>query len=166
MRKPFILCVVGPRRHVGKTAVITKIIREMKKRSLSVGTVKHIGDRSAFDLSPRKDTSRHLEAGSTITHAVTSSEIITIRRDLPITLESALSLFPKGLHYILVEGFKQSQYPKIVVVNSFSEDLQVKGDVIALVMGEKEIMRPGANTDPEKFDVQLLVKLIEDYFAS
>jgi hypothetical protein len=33
-------------------------------------------------------------------------------------------------------------------------------------MGEKEIMRPGANTDPEKFDVQLLVKLIEDYFAS
>jgi molybdopterin-guanine dinucleotide biosynthesis protein MobB len=157
--------VVGTRRHVGKTAVLTKIIEEMKGRGLSVGTIKHIGDRSVFDLSAGKDTSKHLEAGSSITLAVTSSEIISIRRDLPITLESAISQMPSELDYILVEGFRRSAFPKLIVVNSLDENVQgMAGDTIALVVDGKEIIKGDNKGQARQFSKACLVDLIEGYF--
>lgn len=167
MKKPYVLCVIGARRHVGKTTVLTKIIGEMKRRGLSVGTVKHIGDRSAFDLSAGKDTSKHLEAGSRITLAVTSSEIVIIRRDLPITLDSALSQMPKELDYIIVEGFRRSMFPKLIVVNSHSEDVQeVAGEVIALIVDEKKIIKGGRRGQTKQFSEAHLVDLIQEYFQA
>jgi len=167
LRKPCVLCVVGNRRHVGKTTVLTKILMEMWRRGHSVGTVKHIGENSTFALTAGKDTSRHLEAGSQITLAVTSSEIIAFRRDLPLTLEAALSQMPSELDYILVEGFRQSKYPKIIVVESRSEDLRsISGSVIALVMDEKEIMKDGTKGTKKKFETTYLVDLIEEYFLT
>jgi molybdopterin-guanine dinucleotide biosynthesis protein B len=159
------LCIVGARRHVGKTTLLIKIVGEMKKRGLAIGTVKHVGDRSSFDFYSSKDTGKHLEAGSNVTLAVTASEIITIRRDLPITLESAISLMPSQLDYILVEGFRHSVYPKIIVVSSYDEDVQdVSGDTIALVLDGKEIKTDNRKDQGEKFSEARLVDLIEGYF--
>ena len=167
MKKPNVLCIVGAKRHVGKTVVLTKIIGEMKTRGLSVGTIKHIGDRSAFDLPERKDTSKHLDAGSSITLAVTSSEIISIRRDLPITLESAISQMPSQLDFILVEGFRRSSFPKLIIVNSHDEDVQgVSGDTIALIVDGKEIIRSGNGSQTRQFSQAYLVDLIEEYFQA
>nr|MDO8098353.1 molybdopterin-guanine dinucleotide biosynthesis protein B [Candidatus Njordarchaeota archaeon] len=159
------MCVVGAKRHVGKTAILTRTLREMKRRGLRVGTVKHIGNSSTFDLPNGKDTSRHLIAGSSITLAVTSSEIITIRKDLPATLESALRQMPKELDYVLVEGFRESQYPKIIVTSSSSGNPPgVKGDVIAVVQEGKRILNAGVRDQTEKFNDSRLVDLIERYF--
>ncbi|WXG43201.1 MAG: molybdopterin-guanine dinucleotide biosynthesis protein B [Promethearchaeati archaeon SRVP18_Atabeyarchaeia-1] len=167
MEKPRVICIVGPGRHVGKTAVLTEILKEMKARKLSVGTVKHIGERSSFKLTAGKDTTKHLEAGSDVTLAVTSSEIIAIRRDIPLTLESALSQMPGELDYVLAEGFRRSQYPKIVVTNSESEDLRgIAGEIIALVVDHRNIVRGGGAGEASRFDVGYLVELILEYFKN
>jgi len=166
MKKPHVVCIVGVMRHVGKTTILTKTLREMKRRGLQVGTIKHIGNRSTFDLPNGKDTSRHLKAGSSITLAVTSSEIVIIRKDLPVTLESALRQMPKELDYVLVEGFRESEYPKIIVADSASGDLpDVKGDIIVKVLDGKRILRAGARDQAEKFGDSRLVDLIESYFS-
>ena len=167
MKKPHIVCIVGAMRHVGKTTILTEILKDMKRRRLLVGTIKHIGDRSTFDLANGKDTDRHLEAGSSITLAVTSSEIIVIRKDLPATLESALRQMPKELDYVLVEGFRDSQYPKIIVGTSNSQGLpKVRGDIIAIIQDGSMISRAGAQNQAEKFTASQLVDLIEKYFGS
>jgi molybdopterin-guanine dinucleotide biosynthesis protein B len=166
MKKPFVVCIVATRRHAGKTTVLTKILGEMKKRGLSVGTIKHIGGHSEFAF-PQKDTDRHIQAGSKIAIAVTSSEIIVIRRDLPITLEAALSQIPKELDYVLVEGFKQSKYPKIIVLNSESETpMEIPGDIIALILNQKQIVKAGKGGIVKELRDESLVDMIEDYFKS
>jgi len=166
MKKPYVVCIVGVMRHVGKTTILTKTLKEMKRRGLQVGTIKHISNHSTFDFPNGKDTSRHLKAGSSITLAVTSSEIITVRKDLPATLESALRQMPKGLDYVLVEGFRESQYPKIVVASSSSGDLpEVKGDIIAVVLDGKRILKAGARDQAEEFKDSHLTDLIERYFG-
>jgi molybdopterin-guanine dinucleotide biosynthesis protein B len=166
MMKPFVVCIVGSGRHVGKTAVLIKILGEMKRRGLAVGTIKHIGGHSEFAFSG-KDTARHIQAGSTVTLAVTSSEIIAIRRDLPSTLESALSQMPKELDYVLVEGFKQSGYPKVIVLNSESESpIELPGDTIAVVLNLKQIAKGGKVAKVEQYSDESLVDMIQDYFNS
>jgi molybdopterin-guanine dinucleotide biosynthesis protein MobB len=162
-----VVCVVGAMRHVGKTTILTKIIIEMKRRGLTVGTIKHIGSRSKFDLPDGKDTGKHLDAGSSITLAVTSSEIITIRKDLPATLESAVGQMPKELDYILVEGFRESKYPKIVAASSKARGLpEAKGDIIAVVLDGRRMLRSGTRDTAERFKVSVLVDLIEQHFGS
>jgi molybdopterin-guanine dinucleotide biosynthesis protein B len=166
MKGQFVVCIIGTGRHVGKTAVLIRILKEMKRRKLNVGTIKHIGGRSTFDFKD-KDTGKHIQAGSTVTLALTSSEIVTIRRDPSITLEVAVSQMPKELDYILVEGFRQSKYPKIIVVNSESEYPQeVQGDTIAVVINEREIRKGGKTAKTERFSDRTLVDTIEDYFSS
>jgi molybdopterin-guanine dinucleotide biosynthesis protein MobB len=166
MRRQSVVCIIGTGRHVGKTSILIGVLKEMKRRKLAVGTVKHIGGHSAFDFKD-KDTSKHIQAGSTVTLALTSSEIVTIRRDLSTTLEVALTQMPKELDYILVEGFRQSKYPKIIVVNSESEFPQgVQGDTIAVVINQQEIRKGGQSGRVERFSDRNLVDMIEDYFSS
>jgi molybdopterin-guanine dinucleotide biosynthesis protein B len=164
MMKPRVVCIVGSGRHVGKTTILIKILGEMKRRGLAVGTIKHIGGHSEFDFSD-KDTARHIQAGSTVTLAVTSSEIIAIRRDLPSTLEAAISQMPKELDYILVEGFKQSKYPKVIVSSSESESpIEVPGDTIAVVLNQKRIAKDGKRVRAEQYSNERLVNMIQEYF--
>jgi molybdopterin-guanine dinucleotide biosynthesis protein MobB len=165
MKRPHVVCIVGAMRHVGKTTILTKTLMEMKRRGLRVGTVKHIGDRSTFNLVDGKDTSRHLEAGSLVTLAVTSSEIIVVRKDIPATLESALQQMPRGLDYVLVEGFRESEYPKIVITGSDSKGPpEVRGETIAVVLDGKSILRAREKDQVEEFTESRLVDLIDAYF--
>ncbi len=166
MTNAHVICIVGSGRHVGKTTVLIEILEEMKRRGLAVGTVKHIGGHSEFDFS-NKDTAKHIQAGSIATIAVTSSATIAIRKDLPNTLEAALEQMPKELDYILVEGFKQSEYPKIVVTRSSSEILVgVPGDTIAVVLNKGQITRRGNAKDVQRYNGGSLVDAIQSYFNS
>jgi molybdopterin-guanine dinucleotide biosynthesis protein MobB len=153
-------------RRVGKTTVLTRILKEMRRRGLRVGTVKHISGRSTFNLADGKDTSRHLEAGSLVTIAVTSSEIVAVRRDIPATLESALQQMPIELDYVLVEGFRESEYPKIVVEGSDSESpLKVKGETIAVIQNGKRMLEAGEKDQVKELTEDGLVDLIDAYFS-
>jgi len=59
---PPVISVVG-KSGVGKTTVLEKVIREIKRRGHKVGTVKH--DTHGFDVDkPGKDSWRHARAGS------------------------------------------------------------------------------------------------------
>jgi molybdopterin-guanine dinucleotide biosynthesis protein MobB len=138
----------------------------MKRRGLAVGTIRHIIDHSEFFL-PEKDTSKHILAGSSVTLAVTSSEMIAIRRGLPRPLEAALSQMPKELDYILVEGYEQSKYPKIIAVNSDSENqTKVPGDTIAIVLDEKRNAKVVKGNRAESFSNEKIVDIIQSYFNS
>ncbi|MFX1466688.1 MAG: molybdopterin-guanine dinucleotide biosynthesis protein B [Promethearchaeota archaeon] len=119
----YVVCVVGPKRNVGKTTLIEGLVKNLNlQKGLRVGTVKHI--HGSFD-TPHKDTWKHITAGASATGVITDSELLTIWNSsgLPIIPESVLDKLPKNLDYVIIEGFRHSEYPKIIVANA-AEDLK------------------------------------------
>jgi len=108
-----IVNIVGAGRESGKTELITALTRKLSEKGFKVSVIKHIAT-SSFD-TPEKDTWRHLEAGSQSVLAVTSREIVKISRPMKPSLEEALAQVPGDTDFVLIEGFKESSYPKIVV---------------------------------------------------
>ena len=97
----------------GKTRTVELIARKLTAEDKSVGTVKHIHSND-FSLDVKgKDTWRHLNAGASTVIAITDKEIITIRRlkTRNIKFEDVLKMFGEEMDYVIIEGFKEMQFP-------------------------------------------------------
>jgi len=107
-----ILAVVGTK-NTGKTTLVTMIVKEMVKRGYRVGTIKHT--HHAFDLEG-KDTWKHREAGAEL--VVGSGETTFFMVNEQLSLEKILKLIgnTQELDYVVIEGFKFSNYPKISTI--------------------------------------------------
>ncbi len=99
---------------VGKTTVLERIIRELKRRGYRVGTVKH--DTHGFEIDkPGKDSWRHARAGS-------DSVVISGPHKMALIRQLAQEM-PLGdvvplmgdLDLVITEGYKRGDKPKIEV---------------------------------------------------
>jgi len=104
----------------GKTTVITRLIPELKKRGLRVGTVKH--DVHGFEIDkPGKDSWRHKDAGASMVLISSPYQMAMVRDvDHDSKLDELETHF-SGVDIILAEGFKNSGAPKLEV---FREEVQ------------------------------------------
>ena len=98
----------------GKTTLLEKLIPELTRKGLRVGTIKH--DVHGFQMDkPGKDTWRHKQAGASTTIISSPSQIgmvMDVEHDHhPLELAPLLG----GMDIILVEGFKRADLPKIEV---------------------------------------------------
>jgi molybdopterin synthase catalytic subunit len=102
-----VISVVGTKK-TGKTTLVTALVKSLKRHG-SVGTIKNM----VGHPPDRGDTRRHYEAGADTVIGLGDSQIKVTHRS---TLESALAeLQDDGLDYVVVEGFKHSDLPKIVL---------------------------------------------------
>ena len=111
---PPVVSIVGKSKS-GKTAVIERLVQELKSRSYQVATVKHAPLGTSFD-EPGKDSWRHIEAGSKATVVSSPDNIVLVKpvsQDTP--LEEVVRLLGEDYDIILTEGFKQGGTPKIEV---------------------------------------------------
>nr|WP_320162724.1 molybdopterin-guanine dinucleotide biosynthesis protein B [uncultured Methanoregula sp.] len=106
-----IIHVVG-RSNSGKTTFIKNLIPELKKIG-SVSVIKHLGDHD-YKLEDGKDTTIFFEAGATITVGIDAQKSVVVIRNNE--LDKALKLLA-GLEmdFVVIEGFKQYSFPKIVI---------------------------------------------------
>ena len=100
----------------GKTTLIEKLIPELRRRGLSVSTLKHA--HHAFDMDrPGKDSHRHREAGATevlLTSGQRWALMHELRGEQEPTLEEQLKKF-SPCDVVIVEGWKYHAMPKIEV---------------------------------------------------
>lgn len=108
----------------GKTELVSRIASEFSAKGYEVVTIKHAHEGN--QLSAGKDTTRHLEAGAKFSIAVSpdGSAIYSQEGSLESSLELANRISSPDI--ILVEGFKGSSIPKIVLGNA-----EAKGKIIA-----------------------------------
>ena len=108
-----IVCIVGLS-DSGKTTLVVKLVRELKRRGYRVATVKH--DVHGFDVDvPGKDSWRHAEAGSDCVFIAGPDKLVMIRRlERPPSLDD-IAGYAVDIDIMLVEGFKRSDKPKIEV---------------------------------------------------
>jgi molybdopterin-guanine dinucleotide biosynthesis protein MobB len=98
----------------GKTTVLEKLIPELKKRRLRVGTIKHHHADFEMDV-PGKDSWRHKKAGAVKT-VISSPNRIGIVMDVDHDHSpEELAHFLTGVDIILVEGFKGESLPKVEI---------------------------------------------------
>ena len=140
-----VISVVGTKK-TGKTTLVTRLVKSLKQHG-RVGTIKNMVGHPA----DHGDTRRHYEAGADTVIGLGDSQIKVTPRS---TLESALAeLQEDGLDYVVVEGFKHSDLPKVVlggidVPNTVREldisklDEATVAELTELVLGMEEYSPP------------------------
>ena len=129
-----IICVVG-RSKSGKTALIERLVPELKKKGLRIAVIKHDPhDRFEFDREG-KDSWRFKKAGADAI-AISSPKRIGIIMDVDHdhSLEELSVFFDVDL--IIAEGYKRSKYPKIEVIKKGHSPLLRRDELIAVVSEE------------------------------
>jgi molybdopterin-guanine dinucleotide biosynthesis protein MobB len=105
-----VIAVVGTKK-TGKTTLVTALVRSLAKHG-RVGTIKNM----AHHPVDRGDTKRHFDAGADEVIGLGEARL-KVTRDRG-NLESSLAELEKdGMDYVVVEGFKQSRLPKIVMAD-------------------------------------------------
>lgn len=132
--RPVILQVVGYQ-NSGKTTVAEHIISSLTKEGLRVASFKHHGHGGKPALPEGKDSTRHMHAGS-IAAAVEGDGTFAITiQDEQFQLEQWIELCGSiGIDVLLIEGYKEKTYEKIVCIRS-EEDQKLLhlSNIIAVV---------------------------------
>ncbi len=132
-----VVSVVG-RSKVGKTTFVEKLIRELKRRGYSVGTIKHY--RHEFEIDqPGKDSWRHAQAGSDAAVIASPTKLALVQRlEREQTVDEIVAAMPK-LDIIVTEGYKHEGKPKIEVFRRavVSELISDPSELLALVTDQR-----------------------------
>jgi len=109
-----IISIVG-KSHSGKTTLLEKLIAELKQRGHKVAIVKHSHHADDLDTAS-KDTWRFTKAGSELSALNSLDHLAVYRRiDGYFDPQEISSFINWEYDFILTEGFKSSNYPKIEV---------------------------------------------------
>jgi len=106
----------------GKTTFIVKLVPELTRRGIRVGTIKH--DVHGFQMDkPGKDSWRHKQSGAVMT-VISSPVQIGMVRDVDHDhgLDELLPLFT-GMDLVVTEGYKRGDKPKLEI---FRSDMQAE----------------------------------------
>lgn len=155
-----IISIVG-RAKSGKTTFIEKLIYNLKIKGYKIGTIKNTSHNVMID-KPGSDTWRHMQSGSQITVLNASNAIVMIKYKDPChdsdDVEELIKLFDSYVDIIIVEGFKASNLPKILIHRRIAgTPPEGLNKVIAIGTDEKlQIYQ-----DAEQFDLNDTDKAIE-----
>ena len=129
----------------GKTTLVEKVIAELTRRGLRVGSLKHHGHHG-FDIDvPAKDTWRHHQAGSKhvgLICATRWAEYADTREGDEMPARELLSRY-NDVDVVIIEGYKTEGFDNIVVARSGVDRLRgkssldlVDGHTLALACNE------------------------------
>lgn len=102
----------------GKTTTAELIIKELRRRDYSVGSVKDIHAENFVMDTPGTNTYRHMEAGSqmVIARGLYETDILFQRR---LAMWEALAFFQHD--FVVIEGGNEEPFPKILTARSLQE---------------------------------------------
>lgn len=113
-----ILQIVGYQ-NSGKTTLMLKIIKKCVEHHLQIGTIKHHGHGGApFLYDGNKDSVKHRQAGASVT-TVEGEGIIELTSCMQVDVDVILQFYNHlNLDAILIEGYKNLSFPKIVLIKT------------------------------------------------
>jgi molybdopterin-guanine dinucleotide biosynthesis protein MobB len=133
--QPALVAIVG-KSNSGKTTLIEKVVPELVRLGLRVGTVKH--DAHSFEIDhPGKDSWRHGQAGAHA-YAIASPERLAFitKLDGEMPLADIVRRFFTGFDLVVAEGYKRTAPHRVELFRvgaGHSEPLCGPGEAIALV---------------------------------
>jgi len=161
--KPHIFSVVGYK-NTGKTTLVAKLVAALKAEGYRVGTCKHDGAHDFEIDREQTDTWKHRQAGADVTliASKTHAALQFFYQEEP-ALDAWLEQLSRpelGLDLIIVEGWKRSDLPKIVMLGH--EKIEQLSNVIGYVIDCKgTLIAEGYAEVYDRDNVEALVDLIK-----
>lgn len=122
----FILQIVGYK-NSGKTTLTTKLIEYFTKMGIRTASLKHHGHGGVPEGIDSTDSEKHKKAGSVIA-GVEGDGFFQLSKE-HWTLSEMIEIYKMmQVDFLLIEGFKKENYPKIVLINK-EEDLTLIDEV-------------------------------------
>jgi molybdopterin-guanine dinucleotide biosynthesis adapter protein len=126
----------------GKTTFLTKLINRLTEENWKVGTIKHHGHGGKPSLPDKKDSGRHIEAGAFASLVEGEGRMLLQAEQMSqFSLEDQITLLSFfELDLILIEGHKQADFPKAVLLkDKKDEELLTKlKNIIAVFYWEEQ----------------------------
>jgi molybdopterin-guanine dinucleotide biosynthesis protein B len=136
----------------GKTTLVERLIPALRRKGLRVSVVKHAHHR--FDIDHvGKDTYRHREAGA-FEVVVASDRRLALMREfeqpMQLSVHQLIAELHEGVDWVLVEGFKDADVPKIEVwrAQSTKPARYVDDDFIVAIATDSPDQLPHATRRP------------------
>ncbi|MHA1577967.1 MAG: molybdopterin-guanine dinucleotide biosynthesis protein B [Candidatus Thorarchaeota archaeon] len=146
----------------GKTTLITSIVKELTNRGIEVITIKSTQE----DAKPPDgtDTSKHLEAGAKASVLIGPSSTMT-------TYDRRLEFSEFAAHFdvdfVLVEGLKSSQIPKIWIDNDEQVNLEkIAPRTVAVVSRNPDsaiLELPTGTEIVQSSNIDRIIEIIEEF---
>lgn len=118
-----ILQIVGYQ-NSGKTTLMEQLISQATACGLTVGTIKHHGHGGIPTSDNSKDSFRHEQAGARVTAVEGDGTLrMSIHRS-NWQLDEILAIYTSfKMDIILIEGYKNEHYPKIVLLRTIEDQV-------------------------------------------
>jgi len=115
MPGPRLAAIVG-KKNSGKTTLVVALVHELIRRGHRVMTIKHATHPFDFDVQGR-DTWRHVHEGGAerVVMETPQSRVLIAQAPQPMGPRELAAAYLGDAHFVIVEGFKQSDVPKIEV---------------------------------------------------
>ena len=128
----------------GKTEVICRIIEELTNQNIFVSSLKHSHHNFEIDKEG-KDSYKHVNAGSneTIIFNELKWALISKKQDEKVSVREILRKLSKKTEIILIEGMKDSNFPKIEVIRTSQNKpflFEKYKNIKALVVDEDDLV--------------------------
>lgn len=107
----------------GKTTLIEKILGILKEKGIKAAVIKHDGHEFSADV-PGTDTYRHLSAGAAGTICYSATKYMLVKNQADPDPNELIKAFPDA-DMIIMEGLKNSPYPKIEIVRRGNSDTPI-----------------------------------------
>lgn len=137
------ICQITGYKNSGKTTLMNELIHYFSETGISVGSLKHHGHGGEPDLGKQTDSKQHLESGAVIS-GVQGETISQFTLNKEMDLDELVQLYSNyPIDLLLVEGFKQAAYPKIILVKSW-DDLPLVDElthVLAVGSSDSELLK-------------------------
>lgn len=123
-KEPAVLCVCGVK-NSGKTTLLERLLPLLSEKGLKTAVIKHDGHDFIPDV-PGTDSYRMQMAGAFAVGVFSSRRAMTYRIQADTDFSWMISKFPEA-DLILIEGGKNTGYPKLEIVRSEISDRPIEG---------------------------------------
>jgi molybdopterin-guanine dinucleotide biosynthesis protein B len=137
-KKPFVIAVSG-RKNSGKTTCVESILPLLAKAGVQTAVIKHHGHVLDPDI-PGTDTYRFFHNGA-IGTVISDDNCFMLVKRRETDEEALMEYFPEA-ELILLEGYKQSPWPKIEMLRHISEPDCDPATLIAVVSDDPDCRAP------------------------
>ncbi len=112
-----IISIVG-KQNAGKTTLIKDLIPKLKEQGYRVGTLKY--NIRKFDIDHEgKDTYMYFHSGADSVALSSENEIAVMKKVAnPPTLHEIIETHLNDVNVVLVEGYREDDYPRIRIIDS------------------------------------------------
>lgn len=130
-KQQIILAVSGVK-NAGKTTLIERILPNLQANHLNVAVIKHDGHSFLSDPIDT-DTGKYMQAGAFGT-AIFDGEKYKVIKRVEVDENTLIKVFPEA-DLILLEGFKDSSWPKVEIIRAGNSECSVcrKETLLAII---------------------------------